>query len=408
MKTLLLPTVKICALVQRNAHFYYGYWLVRMRGAGLCTFFQTNPNCMGRSTQALVSRPRPNSRHIQGVWVSKTGVRYVRYNGRWCRFDRSPFNRAHLAHFTRNLQQNRRFPYDRIIAKNKEHTQVFVEWSNGEKTWEPVANFPQTQVQRAPLCSASNVGASNAPLYLCSGTVPGRKSATGLGKVFRDTKRRSASPKRCTAHPKRYRRSSYRYDAPYNTTYKKTVNTVFATSVQALSTVSRDQTGACIYLDAEGANTTKALAHARVPLPCYCVNFNQIIVNSWKFPRQLELDVTPICTPFQEAVQHVGEQKKVAAVFADFCCTFEGTATVQPKKDLEIVFRYLETEAVVAFTFSLRDRRLKKPHSAQIISIRRWMQSTADRFGYSCRFKFQLAYPPSMYVAMVYLRTRRA
>lgn len=383
---------------------------------------------MGRSTPAQQNKPKAT--HIQGVRVSRAGVRWVKYNRRWHRFDESPFNSAHLAHYTRNLPENRRFPYDRIISKNVAHTRVYVQWTNGERTWEPSANFPREKVQRAPLYPGRDVG-NEQKKHSLSSTGPGQKSTShrsgGLGEAVHATQH-ALTPRRCHVPPRRspvplrlrpvpLRRrpvmpkqltNSPESVAPYNTPHKKTINEAFATSVRGLAADARDPTRACIYLDAQGANTTQALAYANVPLTCYCVNFNRKTVDGWIFPR--ELAVTPICSTFQEAVQHVGrnEKRKLAAVFADFCCTFEGTSAVRPKEDLEIVFRYLDTDAVVAFTFSLRDRRLKMPHADQILSIRRWVQSTAGSSGYSCRFKFQLTYFPSMYFALVHLRTRRA
>lgn len=154
---------------------------------------------------------------------------------------------------------------------------------------------------------------------------------------------------------------------------KTMVNALFAEA-------ARNVEGRIVYLEASLMQTTTALlAHPQTKIP---VNFNHDL-----YLHMLDRHLPNVSPKYGTLNEYLANTTSgIGALFADYCCTFQGTPRCRPQDDLRVAFerRLLERGGCLALTFCLRDnRRLFRGHQQQKAAIFKFMETIANANAYS-------------------------
>jgi hypothetical protein len=176
---------------------------------------------------------------------------------------------------------------------------------------------------------------------------------------------------------------------------KREANELFAMCILKYA----PKNGRIIYLEAPNMTTTKILKKFKIQNPCVAVNFDVHVVNQMLL-QQME-NVEPLYASLNQAIQL--NEHLLAAVWSDYCCTFDGQDISCPQNDFIELFASgkLMDKSVLAMTFSLRDRRRKfERFDERRRRIVEFIETTARAHNYEVHILKRMNYGKNMHLAL--------
>jgi hypothetical protein len=174
---------------------------------------------------------------------------------------------------------------------------------------------------------------------------------------------------------------------------KNQTNCIFITAIECYV---GSEAGSIIYLEGQNLRTTNMLLDRNFIQPLFPINFDPNIIamiRSHQLPN-----VIPYVRSLYDMI--LFNDRPIAALWADYCSTLEGSSYCSPKKDIALLFQkqHLINNSVLACTFSLRSNpKIHETHKRKIKNIEKFIQKEARKNKYCLDLFGKMTYGRSMF-----------